>query len=186
MESAIEIGYVSMNNKMARAIWNVVCAILFRPFGTKLFNPWRLFLLKLFGADVKFDSGVYASTKIWAPWNLRLGHNAWLGPDVICYNQAMITLEDNVTVSQYSYLCSAGHKTDTINENDGGLIVAPIILRRGSWVGARAFIGMGVTIGEYAIVGATASVYKDVEEYNVVGGNPAKIIKKRVLNDDCK
>lgn len=184
MENAIEIGKVSMRNKMARAVWNIVSAILFRPFGTKVFNPWRLFLLKLFGADVKRDSGVYASTKIWAPWNLKLGHNAWLGPDVICYNQAMVTLEDNVTVSQYSFLCAAGHKTDTINENDSGLVIAPILLRMGSWVGARAYVGMGVTIGEYAIVGATASVYKDVEEYCIVGGNPAKLIRKRNLKDD--
>ncbi len=184
MENAIEIGKVSMRNKMARAVWNIVSAILFRPFGTKVFNPWRLFLLKLFGADVKRDSGVYASTKIWAPWNLKLGHNAWLGPDVICYNQALVTLEDNVTVSQYSYLCAAGHKTDTINENDAGLIIAPILLRKGSWVGARAYVGMGVTIGEYAIVGATASVYKDVEECCIVGGNPAKLIRKRNFKDD--
>lgn len=181
MENVTEVGKLSLRNKMARAIWNIVSAILFRPFGTKLFNPWRLSLLRLFGADVKHDSVVYASTKIWAPWNLKLGHNAGLGPDVICYNQAKVTLEDNVTVSQYSYLCTAGHKTDTINKNDSGLIVAPITLRQGSWVGTRAFISMGVTIGEYAIVGATASVYKDVEAYTIVGGNPAKIIKKRTL-----
>lgn len=185
MEKAREIGNVSIKNKMARAVWNIVSAVLFRPFGTKLFNPWRLFLLRLFGAEVKNDSGVYASTKIWAPWNLKLGHNSWLGPNVICYNQAMISLEDDVTVSQYSYLCTAGHKTDTINENDTGLIIAPIILRKGAWVGTRAFVGMGVNIGEFSIVGATASVYKDVEAYNIVGGNPAKVIKIRTLNDGC-
>ena len=50
MVKATEIGKVSLGNKMARAIWNIVSAILFRPFGTKLFNPWRLILLRLFGA----------------------------------------------------------------------------------------------------------------------------------------
>ena len=40
---------------------------------------------------------------------------------------------------------------------------------------------MGVEIGEEAIVGATASVFKDVEPWTIVGGNPAKIIKKREL-----
>ena len=64
MENVTEVGKLSIRNKMARAIWNIVSAILFRPFGTKLFNPWRLLLLRLFGADVKRDSGVYASTKI--------------------------------------------------------------------------------------------------------------------------
>jgi putative colanic acid biosynthesis acetyltransferase WcaF len=172
---------VTLKNKVQRVIWNIVCAFLFRPFGTKFFNPWRLFLLSLFGADVKRDSGVYCSTKIWAPWNLKLGHNAWLGPNVICYNQAKIELEDNVTVSQYAYLCTAGHNTDIVNSKDTGLIISPITLRKNSWVGTRAFIGMGVVVGEMAIVGATSSVYKDVEEYSIVGGNPAKLIKKREI-----
>ena len=44
-----------------------------------------------------------------------------------------------------------------------------------------AFVGMGVEIGAGAIVGATASVYKNVEPWTVVGGNPAKFIKKRVI-----
>ena len=48
--------------------------------------------------------------------------------------------------------------------------------------GADVFIGMGVTIGEGAVVGARASVYKNVAPWTVVGGNPAKFIKKRVLN----
>lgn len=183
MQNIIDKGKVSIGNKIARAIWNIVAILLFRPFGTKLFNPWRLFILRLFGAKVKSDSGVYASTKIWAPWNLTMGHNAWLGPNVICYNQAMITIGDNVTVSQYSYLCTAGHRTDVLNSHEDGLIIAPIILNKGAWVGTRAFIGMGVEIGENAIVGATASVYKDVEPWTVVGGNPAKFIKKRVMAD---
>lgn len=174
------IGRVSFGCKVRRAMWNVACLILFRPFGTKLFNPWRLFVLKLFGADVKWDSGIYSSVKIWAPWNLKMGHNAWLGPNVICYNQDMVTLEDDVTVSQYSYLCTAGHDTSTANSKDFGLVVAPIILRRSSWIGTRAFVSMGVEIGENAVVGATASVYKDVEPWTVVGGNPAKFIKKRI------
>ena len=76
MKKVIDVGKITMRNKMARAIWNIVSAILFRPFGTKLFNPWRLSLLRLFGADVKHDSGVSASTRIWAPWNLKLGRHA--------------------------------------------------------------------------------------------------------------
>ena len=174
-------GHVSKSIKIKRVLWNITATLLFRPFITPAFRKWRIALLRLFGAKIEWNANVYASVKIWAPWMLQMGHRACLGPDVICYNQAKVTLEDNVTVSQYSYLCTAGHKSDTINENDSGLIVAPITLRQGSWVGTRAFISMGVTIGEYAIVGATASVYKDVEAYTIVGGNPAKIIKKRTL-----
>lgn len=102
-----------------------------------------------------------------------------LGPDVICYNQAMVTLGQNAIVSQYAYICTAGHETSQGNNADTGLIIAPVTLHSGSWIGTRAFIAMGVEIGENAIVGATASVYKDVEANTIVGGNPAKLIRRR-------
>ena len=71
-----------------------------------------------------------------------------------------------------------------MNTADKSLITAPIILKTKSWIGARSFIGMGVEIGEGAVVGATASVYKSVEPWTVVGGNPAKVIKKRKLENE--
>lgn len=52
-----------------------------------------------------------------------------------------------------------------------------------AWVGAGAFVGMGVNVGEGAVVGARAAVFKSVEEWTVVGGNPAKFLKKRVINE---
>ncbi|WP_425453518.1 acyltransferase [Companilactobacillus furfuricola] len=58
------------------------------------------------------------------------------------------------------------------------LKTAPITIREGAWIGAKAILLPGVTIGEHAIVGAGAVVTKDVESYAVVGGNPAKLIKK--------
>lgn len=174
-------GHVSMRVKMRCMVWNIVAATLFRPFITPLFRKWRIALLKFFGAQVEWDSNVYASVKIWAPWRLQMGHRACLGPEVICYNQDWVVLEDDAVVSQYSYLCTAGHDVDMLNTADKSLVTAPIVLRGKSWVGSRAFVGMGVEIGEGAIVGATASVYKSVEPWVVVGGNPAKIIKKREI-----
>ena len=50
-------------------------------------------------------------------------------------------------------------------------------------MGARAYSGMGVTIGQGVVVGATASVYKDVAPWTVVGGNPAKFIKERIIHE---
>lgn len=183
MNKVIEIGKVSLKNKILRSIWGIICLLLFRPFGTKLFNPWRILILKIFGAEVTFKSGVYSSTKIWAPWNLKMGRNAWLGPNVICYNQAKVFIDDDVTVSQYAYLCTAGHKTDNVNSKDHGLLISPITIKKGAWIGTRAYIGMGVEIGRYAIVGATASVYKDVKDNHIVGGNPAKTIKIKPFNE---
>lgn len=174
-------GRVSLGIKLKRVVWNVTSALLFRPFITPVFRKWRLQLLRMFVAEVQWDANVYASVKVWAPWMLRMGHRACLGPEVICYNQDFVVLEDDAIVLQYSYLCTAGHDIDHANTADSGLITAPIVLRRGAWIGSRAFIGMGVEIGENAVVGATASVYKSVEPWTVVGGNPCKIIRMRKL-----
>lgn len=176
-------GHVSKRIKCKRVVWNIAAAFLFRPFITPLFRKWRIALLRMFGAKVEWDANVYASVKIWAPWMLQMGHRACLGPEVICYNQDWMVLEDEAVVSQYTYLCTAGHDVNMMNTADKSLITAPIILKSKSWIGARSFIGMGVEIGEGAVVGATASVYNSVEPWSVVGGNPCKIIKMRKLTN---
>ena len=181
MNEIQEIGKVRLSVKFRRVLWNIVYALFFRPFGTKLFRPWRLLILKCFGAKIDSKAEVYSSSKIWAPWNLELKNGSCLGPNTICYNQAKVVIGVDAIVSQYAYLCTAGHKTDTINNANEGLIISSIVLEKNSWIGTRAYIGMGVTIGEGAVVGATASVYKDVDPWTVVGGNPAKVIKKRAF-----
>lgn len=97
------LGKVSLGVKLKRVVWNVTAVILFRPFITPVFRKWRILVLRLFGAKVAWDANVYASVKIWAPWMLKMGHRACLGPDVICYNQDWVVLEDDAIVSQYSY-----------------------------------------------------------------------------------
>ena len=174
------VGHVNYRTKIKRAIWNFTATIFFRPFITGLFRKWRIVLLKMFGAQVAWDANVYASVKIWAPWRLKMGHRACLGPDVICYNQDWVVLEDDAIVSQYSYLCTASHDVEKQNTANDSLIIAPIVIKKKGWVGSRAYIGLGVCIGENAIVGATASVYKSVPANTIVGGNPAKILKERV------
>lgn len=99
-----------------------------------------------------------------------------IGPDTDIYNAAMVILKEGAIVSQYSYLCTATHD---IRDKNFRLYSLPIILEKNSWVASKCFIGPGVTIGKGAVVGASASVYKDVPAWTVVGGNPAKIINKR-------
>lgn len=175
------LGQVTIYIKIKRALWNFIYLLCFRPFVTKIFRLWRIALLKLFGAKLEWDAEVYASVMIWAPWRLKMGHRACLGPNVICYNQDWIVLEDDVVVSQYAYLCTASHEINKLNTASDSLITAPIIIKEKAWVGSKAFIGLGVSIGKAAVVGATASVYKSVDDYRVVGGNPAKILKIRNL-----
>lgn len=168
----------TISNKIRRLCWNICCMLMFRPFGLPIFKRWRSLFLKLWGAKIGHGSIVHSSCIIWAPWNLEIGQRSCLGPHTIIYNPGKITIGNKVCISQYSYLCTATHD---YNSPMHTLYWKPIKIHDFAWVAAGAFIGMGVTIGEGAVIGATASVFKDVEPWTVVGGNPAKFIKKRIM-----
>ena len=107
-----------------------------------------------------------------------MGEYATLGPQVDCYNQGKITIGANTTISQKAYLCASSHD---ISDPKINLILCPIEIADQVWVAADAFIGPNVKIGQGAVVGARSAVFKDVEPWTVVGGNPAKLLKKREL-----
>lgn len=171
---------LSLKNKLGRLLWSIVYHMLFNPFFLMPFYRWRNFLLRLFGARIGHGSKIHTSVRIWAPWNLITGVNTGIGPYVICYNPGKIILGNKVSISQYAHLCAASHDFTKIEHS---LTTEPIIIEDQVWVATEAFIGPGVTIGQGAIVGARACVFKDVESWAVVGGNPAKFIKKREIKN---
>ncbi len=171
---------LSLKNKISRLIWNITWIFLFRPFGLPIFKNWRIFVLKIFGAKIGNNCKISASVKIWAPWNLKIGDFVAIGFHAFIYNPGEVIMENKITISQRAHLCSASH--DIYNAKNP-LITKPIIIKDRAWIATEAFVGMGVTVGEGAVVGARAAVFKDVEPWSIVGGNPAKFIKKRVLND---
>ena len=167
----------SRRHKVARGLWEIVWVLLFRP-SPRVFHGWRRLILAAFGARLGAGVRVDPSARIWAPWNLTMGDQSCLGPDVDCYCVGPISVGRRAVVSQHSHLCAASHDHEL---PDFPLITAPIRIGAGAWVAAGAFIGMGVTIGEGAVVGARASVFRDVDPWTVVGGNPARFIKPRRL-----
>lgn len=105
-----------------------------------------------------------------------MDEHSCLSNDVDCYCVAKTRIGAHATVSQYSYLCSAGH--DYRNPTMP-VVAAPISIEAEAWVGADAFVGPGVTIGAGAVVGARSAVFKDVEPWAVVVGSPPRKIGSR-------
>lgn len=172
---------LSRKNQLIRLLWTITWTLLARPFPRSVGSNWKRILLRMFGAKIHKTAIVYSSVRIYMPWHLEMKEYSCLAPEVDCYNVAKISVGAHTTVSQKSYLCTASHD---ITKPHNPLITSPIVIKNKAWLGASCYIGMGVTIHEGAVVGATASVYKDVEPWTVVGGNPAKFIKKRILKDD--
>jgi putative colanic acid biosynthesis acetyltransferase WcaF len=99
-----------------------------------------------------------------------------IGPKAEIYNIDYVTLKRNAIISQYAYICTASHD---ISKPERPLIFAPIEIGEDAWVAASSIVGKGIKIGNGAIVALGSVVVKDVEPWTIVGGNPAKFIKRR-------
>lgn len=172
--------YLSKQHQLVRFLWNIIW-----PLGTwflprSLGAGWKRLLLRMFGARIHKTANIYSSAKIYYPANLEMAEDSCLADNVECYNVALVKIGAHSTVSQGAFLCTASHD---ISDPKHSLITKPIIIEDQAWVGAKAYIGMGVTVRQGAVVGATASVFKDVEPWTVVGGNPAVLLKLRKISE---
>jgi putative colanic acid biosynthesis acetyltransferase WcaF len=113
------------------------------------------------------------------PWYLTVGDHCWIGEDVWIDNLAPVNIGSHVCVSQMAYLCTGNHDWKTTNMK---LFRRPIVLKDGCWVGARATVCPGITIGTAAILTVGSVAGKDVPQYEIWGGNPAVFLRKRSFN----
>lgn len=143
---------------------------------------WRNSLLRLFGARLGRGVRVDPSARIFAPWRLAVGDHSSIGWNAILYNLGPMEIGARVTISQGAHLCGGTHDhTDPTMP----LRRMPIVIGDEAWVCADAFIGPGVTVGSRSVVGARAVAVRDVPAGMIVAGNPAVVIKPRVLKDEA-
>jgi putative colanic acid biosynthesis acetyltransferase WcaF len=170
---------ITFSTKARRSIWNVVWVLFFR-YSPRLFHPWRSMLLRAFGAQIESGVRCYPSARIWAPWNLVMGRDSCLADHVDCYCVDKVVIGDRVTVSQYSFLCTASHD---YRRRSMPLVSAPIHIGSDAWITADVFVAPGVTIGEGTVVLARSSVFNDLPPWTVASGNPAAAFKERQMVD---
>lgn len=163
--------------KVKRVLWGPFKLLFVRGSGRWL-SPARVIALRLFGARIARPVLIMDGVKVWHPWSLVLHRYCTLGRGVEVYNYAEITIGEQATISQETFLCSATHDFE---DPTMPLIYSPITVGAHAWVAAGAFVGPGVTVGEGAVVGARAVVNKDVPPWMVVAGNPARVIRPRRL-----
>lgn len=161
-------------------LWSIVQATLFN-WSPRIFFGWRRQILRVFGAEIGRNARISPGVRIWAPWNLTVGDEASIAHHVDCYCVDRLTIGSHATVSQYAFLCTASHDPADPHMK---LITAPVTIADQVWICAGAFIGMGVTVGEGAVAGAMSVVTKSIDPWTIVAGNPARTIRKRVLQHD--
>lgn len=152
-------------------VWTFFCAWTPKPL-----NRWRLFWLRIFGATIHGLPFVHQRAHIALPWNLTLHHRACLGDRANAYSLGEIEIGEGATVAQEAYLCAGTHD---FRDPALPLQTGRIAIQAHAFIGARAFILPGVTVGERAIVGACSVVTKDVPAATRVAGNPARPLTAR-------
>ena len=172
-------GYRPGRPFLVRALWLVVEALVLR---NPLLSSYALkrATLRLFGARVGANVLVKPSVAVKYPWHLEVGQNSWIGERVWLDTIVPVRIGSNVCVSQGAYLCTGNHDW---TDPRMGLDAREIVLEDGSWVGAFARIGPGVTVGREAVVALGAVLVEDAEPRGVYAGNPAVKVRERRLRE---
>ncbi|HEY1194871.1 WcaF family extracellular polysaccharide biosynthesis acetyltransferase [Flavobacterium sp.] len=170
-----EIGLDRGASKVKEMLWYVTKVVFFLsaiPYPSK----FKVFLLKVFGAKVGKGLVIKPRVNIHFPWKLIVGDNCWIGEEVFLLNFELLTIGNNVCISQKVFVCGGNHdyKDPTMPYRNG-----VIVLEDGSWVGASSFVGPNVKIGINTIVSVGSVVTKSLPENGVFSGNPLQLVKER-------
>ena len=137
---------------------------LFKKFGKNVIIDYKTFFRYMHHIEIGNEVSINRGCELFTSANL--------GKKII--------LNDHVTLSPNVKLYSAGHNYEYLSLPDTS---DDIIIQEYVWIGANSIILQGVIIGKGSIVSANSVVTKDVPDYSIVAGIPAKIIKKRIIDE---
>jgi len=169
--------YSSGRGGVLRTLW-YYCSLLVFESGWLPVSGFKARLLRLFGAQVGVGLVIKPHVRIKYPWRLVVGDHCWIGQGAWIDNIEDVRIGSHVCVSQLVYFCTGSHD---YRRRKFDLTARPIAVADGAWIGARATLLPGVSVGANAIVAGGSVVTKSVNAATIVGGNPAKPIARREL-----
>ncbi len=137
-------------------------------------EAWKQALAELFDGEVPEGFGVFTPTQIDFPKQITFGKNVFINHSFTAMSIGGIEFGDNVQIGPHVTIVTDNHDLT----NRYVLKCRKVVIGDNVWIGAGATIMPGVHIGENAVIAGGAVVTKDVPADTIVGGNPAKIIRK--------
>lgn len=139
----------------------------------------RRFVLKLFGARIGKGINIKPGLRVKFPWRLTIGDHSWIGESVWLDNLAEIEIGANCCISQGAYLCTGSHDWTS---SRFGLVVKPIKIAEGAWLGAGSVVAPGVCVGAGAVLMLGGAAFHNLEPWTIYGGVPAVAVRSRQLD----
>ncbi len=163
-------------SKLSVQLWWIIQDTIFC-WSPQILYKWRVFLLRLFGAQIGKDVKIRSSAKITYPWKVKIGDYSWIGDDCVLYSLGDITIGDHVAIAHKVYINTGGH---LYQKKAFDIFSKPIHIEDECWITNDVYIAPGVTIGKGTIISARSSVLKDLPAGKICVGTPAKPIKDRL------
>lgn len=170
--------YKPGRNFLVRALWYRVSSLFVN--SRFPFSGFKIFLLRLFGAKIGKGCCVKPNVNIKYPWNLTVGNHTWIGEYAWIDNLTKVTIGNNCCISQGGYLLTGNHD---YRGPKFELIVRPVTMEDGSWVGAKAIVCPGVTLRSHAILAVGSVATSSLDEWSIYQGNPAVKVRERVTKN---
>ncbi len=144
------------------------------------FHCIRRCFYRLEGIKIGKGSTLHMGARFYNPANIQIGEDSIIGENAILDGRDKLIIGNHVDIASEVMIYNAEHD---VRDPNFRTIQAPVIIEDYVFIGPRAIILPGVHIKKGAVVGAGAVVTKDVEEYSIVGGVPAKHIGERGVKD---
>lgn len=140
------------------------------------FSFLKVFLLRLFGAQVGKGVIIKPSVNIKYPWNLEIGNDVWIGEKVWIDCLGKVKIGNNVCLSQGALVLSGNHD---YRKSTFDLIIKEIILEDGVWIGAKSVVCQNVVCQSHSLLTVGSIATKSLDSYSIYQGNPAVKIRER-------
>lgn len=160
-----------------RALWYLMNVFFFKN-SLIVSSRLKVFLLRLFGAKIGKSVVIKPSVNIKYPWHLQIGDHCWIGENVWIDNLTTITVGKNVTISQGAFLLTGNHN---YKKPSFDLIVKPIVIEDGVWIGAMSTICPGITCGSHSVLSVGSIATGNLDPYWIYQGNPAEKLRERTI-----
>lgn len=162
---------------LKEGLWLLVSLVVFR-FCPLSLSALKCTFLRLFGARIGKGVVIKPDVKITFPWRLSVGDYAWIGEGAYLLNLADVEIGNHACISQRAFVSTGSHdyKSRTFD-----LVTRPVVIGEGAWVAANAWVGPGVRVGNYAVLTAQSVASSDLEAFGIYRGNPAILVRKRIV-----